>query len=376
VNAPRRILYVSSSAQVAGAENSLLQLLGALDRRGYAPVAALPGTGPLEAQLAALGVPVLHAPIPRLRRTIRPWKLAATGAREAAAVLRLRGEIRRRGIDLVHASGLSALAAGGPAAALAGVPCLWHLRDLRFPRWAARVIGRFADAMVAVSRAVAEAEARGAEVIHNAIDAEAFAARARPGALRAELDLTPDTPLALVVSQMVPWKGHVRFLRAMAEARRRCPGAVAAVAGSDLFGDHPGYEEGLRALADELGPAGSVRFLGQRDDVPTLMADADVLVVPSNAEPFGRVALEAMALGTPVAGLARGGLPEVVEDGVTGCLAPTGAPAVLGEMIARLLDDAKLRALMGVEARRTVAERFGVAEHAARVSAVYERLLR
>jgi len=375
MGAQPRILYVNATGQVAGAENSLLQLLAALDRRAYRPVVALPGPGPLADALEALHVPWLPAPACRLRRTWRPDVLAGMLARAMAANRLLTSQIRPRRIRLVHASGLSALAACGPAARRAGVPCVLHLRDLRFPRTAARLLGRLPSATIAVSRAVADAWGMPAQVVPNGIDADAFAARARPGALRQELGLAPGVPVVLVVSQMAPWKGHATFLRAFALARVAHPEAVAVVAGADLFGDNPGYAAGLRRLATELGLRESVRFLGQRADVPTLMADADLLVVPSDAEPFGRVALEAMAVGLPVMGHAAGGLPEVVEDGVTGRLAPPAGPDGLAHLMGELLADAATRARMGRAGRRVVRERFDIAGHAARVCALYDRLL-
>ena len=376
----KTIAYVSASARVAGAEESLLQLLAALDRGRWAPVVCLPGAGPLADRLDALDVPWFAAPVPRLRRTLNPLALAGMSARALRAAWTLRGEIKERGVDLVHAQGFSALAAAGPAARITGRPCLLHLRDLRYGRRVARLLCRFADRTIAISQAVADAAPVDCTVVPNGIDADAFEARARPGEFRRELGVGDDVPLVLVAAQIVPWKGHEFFLRAFARVRAERPDALACLAGQDMFGEHEGYLRRLRELCDQLGIAESVRWLGWRDDVPTLMADADVLAVPSQAEPFGRVALEAMAVGTPVVGRNLGGLPEVVEDGVTGFLARPDDAAEFAELseFAELEEFAQLilRALttgddLSAAARRRVREQFSIEQHARGVCDVY-----
>jgi len=379
-----RILHVSNVSRISGAENSLLQLLQGTDRREFEPLAALPGPGPLAQELAVLGVPAFYAPLVRPRRTLNPVRLASLAVRTAAAAFALAGETRRQGVCLIHAHTTAAFRAAGPAARMAGVPCVWHVRDIKRLSPLDRRLGRFAKAAIAVSNAVLKASGvsrcRGLDVrvVPNGIDADAFESRARRGMFRRELGLGPDDPLLLVAAQMVPWKGHRDFLRAVASVRRSYPRVVAAVAGDDLFGDHPGYVSELRRLAASLGLEPAVRFLGYRTDIPTLMADADLLVIPSDAEPFGRVALEAMAVGTPVVGRCAGGLPEVVEDGVTGRLArsvETGAAEAMAQLISDLLSDPEARAAMGKAGRARVRELFSLERHAAEVCAVYRHAL-
>jgi glycosyltransferase involved in cell wall biosynthesis len=379
-----RILHVSNVSRISGAENSLLQLLQGTDRREFEPLAALPGPGPLAEELARLAVPAFYAPLARPRRTLNPVRLASLAGRTAAASLVLARESRRHGVCLIHAHTTAAFRAAGPAARMAGVPCVWHVRDIRRLSSLDRRLGRFANAAIAVSEAVLKesglSQCRGLDlrVIPNGIDADAFESRARRGMFRQELGLGPEDPLLLVAAQMVPWKGHRDFLRAVASVRGRHHRTVAALAGDDLFGDYPRYVPELRRLAASLGLEQAVRFLGYRTDVPTLMADADILVIPSDAEPFGRVALEAMAVGTPVVGRWTGGLPEVIADGVTGRLARSleaDAAEALGQVISDLLSDPEARAAMGKAGRTRVRELFGLERHAAEVCAVYRHVL-
>jgi len=249
----------------------------------------------------------------------------------------------------------------------------------------ARAFSHLADAVIAVTHAVLNAAGIRtdwgllARVIPNGIDADAFAAAACRGRFRKELGLGPEDPLLVMAAQMVPWKGHRSFLQALALVRSRNPRAIGAVAGADLFGDHSSYPEELRKLARSLELETAVHFLGYRTDIPDLMADADLVIIPSNAEPFGRVALEAMAVGTPVVGRGTGGLPEVVEDGVTGRLTrppEADVPEELAELICGLLADRAGREAMGAAARARVRERFSLTRHVAEVCEVYRQVLR
>ena len=377
---PHRILYVSAADRIAGAENSLLQLLAGLDRDEFEPLVALPGPGPLQDALAELDVPAIHVPLFRPRRTYNPLRVLSMASRMATAAGRLVDVVAAEGVDLIHAQNTAAMVPVSRAARRVDVPCLWHLRDLGGWPGLVRLVAPSASAAVAVSHAVADRwlpylQGLDVRVVHNGIDADAFAARAQPGRFRAELGIASDAPLLAIAGQLVPWKGHGDFLYAVARVRDEFPAASAVIAGADLFGDHPRYVRGLHRLASKLGLGQAVRFLGYRDDMPDLMADADVLVVASDAEPFGRVALEAMAVGTPVVGYASGGLPEVVEDGRSGLLAEPGSPAALAARVDDLLRDPVRARAMGEAGRRRVRDLFSAGAHAEDVAAVYRQVL-
>jgi glycosyltransferase involved in cell wall biosynthesis len=139
---------------------------------------------------------------------------------------------------------------------------------------------------------------------------------------------------------------------------------------------HEGYADRLMRRAVDLGLGGRVHFLGNRDDVPEILAALDVLVhVPSAPEPFGRVVAEAMAVGKPVIAARAGGLPEIVEDEVTGLLVPPGDVAATAAALTRLLRDPALRARLGAAGRRQAEQRFDPGMHAERVMAAYREVL-
>jgi glycosyltransferase involved in cell wall biosynthesis len=130
--------------------------------------------------------------------------------------------------------------------------------------------------------------------------------------------------------------------------------------------------EVLEALAVELGIADRVVFTGRRDDVPAVTAALDVAVLPSYREALGLSVLEAMALSRPVVASEVGGIPEMIEDGITGLLVPPHDPAALAAAIVRLLRDHPLADTLGRAGHDLVHDRFCIERMVAAVEQIYD----
>jgi glycosyltransferase involved in cell wall biosynthesis len=137
--------------------------------------------------------------------------------------------------------------------------------------------------------------------------------------------------------------------------------------------DNRAYLQELHELASAARLAGRVRFLGERSDVPTIMSALDALLVPSHDEPFGRVVVEAMATGTPVVASASAGPAEIVEDGVSGLLAPADDLDAWAQAVERLVTDKRTYRQL-VDRGRVRSADFSISAHAEKVLAVYRRL--
>jgi len=355
----------------------MLALAARLDRSRFEPAVACP-PGELAQAVQNAGLAWLSIDLPRFKRTLNPlrlWRAAAQRRQAADALLHL---ARQGGFALIHSNSLSAqLCAPLPKA---GLPCVWHLRDLSTLFPVGSLLARRAAAVICISQAVAArvrrlVRPRALHVVHNGIDASAFAGRAAPLDLRADAGWPPDCFVAAMIAQIVPWKRHEDFIAALAHLNRRSQPVRAVIAGSDLFGDHPSLVARLQRMVQSLGLKDRVRFLGLRRDVPSILAACDAVVIPSLAEPFGRVAIEAMSLAKPVVGTRAGGLPEVVADGATGILVPPRAPVALADALARLYGQPELARRMGQKGAQRVREHFDIAAKTAEVQAIYDGLL-
>jgi len=141
-----------------------------------------------------------------------------------------------------------------------------------------------------------------------------------------------------------------------------------------MVGDGP--DAGMAAqMAQDLGVADRVRFVGVVDHIAPLLRAANLLLLPSQTESFGLVALEAMASGVPVVASDVGGLPEVVEHGVTGLLAPVGDVEKMAGYALRILSDCALYRALSEAARQRAVERFDYHDIVPQYEAVYEQVL-
>jgi glycosyltransferase involved in cell wall biosynthesis len=375
---PITVLYVNHVSQVSGAEESLLALMSRLDRAAFSPVLACP-PGELAERAAAIGVPVHPVPLRRLRRTWNPLPLAGYAAVWPYARWRLGRIARQCGAKLLHANSPTAyLYASGVAARL---PSVWHSRDLRPLPLPALAVCRCAERIIAVSEAVADFLSQEGLTrprvtrIYNGIDAAAWRARVTGQDPRPALGLDATARVVLMPAQFVPWKRHEDALRMMVPLLVHEPAARLVLAGSDAFGDHPKLEPVLRALAAGLGIGDKVVFAGARRDMPDLMATAEIVLAPSDGEPFGRVAIEAMCLAKPVVGTRAGGLPEVVRDGETGLLTAPCSPDSLATACARLMQNRGLARTLGEAGYSRVLARFDIDHVAQETQTLYEAAL-
>jgi glycosyltransferase involved in cell wall biosynthesis len=227
---------------------------------------------------------------------------------------------------------------------------------------------------VAVSKATAkEWEARCRtlrgrfRVIYTGVDIAAIQQAATPPVTRAALGIAEDAPILLVAARLHPMKGINYLLDAMPAILEKHPQTILLLAGDG------NERERLQTQADALGVTGHVRFLGWRDDVPRLLTLADTVVQPSvNLETFGYTLVEAMALGKPCVATAVGGMPEVVEDGVTGLIVPKRDVAALTRAIVELLDDPARARQFGQNGRKRVQDLFRLETMIQQTQALYQ----
>ena len=147
---------------------------------------------------------------------------------------------------------------------------------------------------------------------------------------------------------MQAWKGHLLHLHALAEIRKL--DWVCWFAGGAQRAEEDRYAEELRSTAERLGIADRVRFLGQRSDIPKLLAAADIFCQPNrDPEPFGIVFIEALWAGCPVITTAMGGALEIVDESC-GVLVEPGDAAGLARALARLIEAPDLRGRLGLAA--------------------------
>lgn len=359
---PRTVLLVSNHSEiVGGGEISLLVLLEGLDRARWRPVAVVPGEGPVAHHCRALGVPTYLVPLPGLRRP-------RIGGIQA--VLSLRRVIVETGASLVHANGSRAMLYAGVAGRLAKRPVLWHVRVSDRDPLLDPLLVVLARCIVVNSHAVAGrftgAAARRVRCVYNGVDLKRFSPRPPSRGLRDAAGLRGHGPVVVSAGRLVAYKGYDHLIEAARLLRMERPDVEWVIAGDGEL------RSALTERCQRHGLRGLVHFLGWRDDLPDLLSLADLFVSPALGEHFGRVLIEAMAMGKPVVATASGGVPEVVVDGETGLLVPPADPAALAEAVRALLEDPVRRRQLGEAGRARAEAKFSLAQHAEAIGAVYE----
>jgi glycosyltransferase involved in cell wall biosynthesis len=372
-----RILFLNETSLMSGGERCLLDLLVELDDEVEALVACPPG--PLADAVQALGVRVLPmAPMTGSLR-LHPWHTPRTLAALVVAAARVRRMDRVHGIDLVHANSLRAGLVAAGARVGGGPRFVAFLHDAIDGRRLARLTSRVirAEASMVFANSAYSASCFGLDrsdprlrIVYNPIDLASFdMALHNEAASRAQLGLAPDDLVLAIIAQITPWKGHQEALETLDALRVAHPRARLLLAGEPKFVaratryDNRRYEAVLRRYVEDRRLERNVVWLGERDDVPAILAAVDILLVPSWAEPFGRVVVEAMAMGCLVVATAVGGPAEVIADGVDGLLLAPGEPLLWARELARIVSDCESMRAMRASAPAAAA-RFGRAPFA------------
>lgn len=372
-----RILYIIGGGEFGGAEQHLLSLVKSLDPIAYRPHVAVFYDAEFAARVREIHVPVT---------VLGPGKsyLVLSGLTQVRHLLRTFRP------DLIHTHGVRANLVGRIANKLEGTPSrlittVHSILALDYPvawkRWLfgklEGVTRRYVDHFILVSHAM-EREFRQAgigsdriSVIHNAIELpEEKPVRSGHSPLREELGLPQDTVLVGTVARLHPVKGHVYLMQAIRELSQQYPDVhYVWVGGGEIRGE---LEEQVR----QAGLRGVIHFLGVRKDVPELLPQLDLFVLPSISEGLSVAILEAMAAGVPVVATAVGGSPEILADQVDGLLVPAKAPWALAQAISNALAHPERMRKMGRAGQEKVYREFSTERLLKQTTDVYKRICR
>ena len=363
-----RVVYMAHAFMVGGAEEMVLNLVRHLPDRFEPIVCCINQAGPIGEEIRKTGVPfhVFHLD-PGMRR---PWH-----------VLGIARHLRQLQPDIVHTFLLTASLYGRLGAILAGVPVIVgtevniYEHKQRHHAFAERLLMRGTDRVVVSAESVrdfyvqqVQADPARVDVIYNAVDWSQLQTTTTREALRASAGVPAGAPLAGIIARLTEQKAHRYLFEAMADTPGLATLHLLVVGDGELRDD-------LRGRADRLGLTGRVHFLGARRDLGDLLASIDVFVMPSLWEGLPLSMVLAMGAGLPVVATRVAGIPEVVQDGVTGFLVPPADVPALGSALARLVGDPDRRRTMGSAASAFVRPRFGVDGYVTAVTDLYDRLL-
>jgi glycosyltransferase involved in cell wall biosynthesis len=381
-----KILFYNHTGQVSGAERVLLLILSRLNRSRFEAVLLCPPVGQLQKDARALNVRCANVDQLNARFTWRIAALIRYFSSFVSTMGQVRARVREQRPELIHANSVRAGLVISAATLGLGIPIVWHVHDL-LPQHPLSTCIRLFTLLFPPVRVVVVANAAAERfkgkllrqfpkrvefaVIYNAVEGAKLNSRSTSVAIRKELRVRNNDRLIGIVGNLSPVKGQLELIRAFAKARKRIPNLALIVVGSALFNRGDGYQKQLSAEVRALGLDHCVRFLGQRNDVPAIMAALDLLVMNSRSEAFPLVALEGMAAGVPVLATAVGGLPELITHEKNGWLVQFGDEDKLVDGMVSLLDRCDLSAQLATHAREHVVRTFPVHRFMTRIEAIY-----
>lgn len=406
---PLRLLYVSPSGALGGAERVLLDTLHAA--RVAFPTAKLTlflmADGPLAALAREWNVDVITMPMPSQlaaagdgdRRSLR-WIRSAIHLLTTAPPLwnyvrRLRQVIAELCPDLIHSNGIKSHLLCALASSQRQ-PIIWHLHDYYGARRLSKYLMRFAvrrmSCGLAISHSVADdfrrsVSQRGLAYFPNAVDTERFTP-ASPNDELHWLDRSagvPPSPPPVVrvglVATYATWKGHRLFLESIAQLKRLQHQQKVRyfIVGGPIYQTQNSQitREELKQFAKELGIESDVFYLPFQLDMPRVYQALDIVVHASTQpEPFGLTIIEAMASGKAVISTATGGAAELFEHGIEAIALPRCDAAALAQALEEVIADHTLRKSLGEKARQAACSRFDRRQVPSRLQHVYSQLLK
>jgi len=369
----KNILYVSPFPHIGGGEISLLIILKNLDKKRFKVSLICYAEGLFVEKAKKLGIEVVIFKRDSLFSNFSIlWKLFRY--------------IKKNNIHIMHVNCLDIRA--GIAAWLARVPFIGHLRVV-FPfTWRDRLFVQLSRKVIAVSNAVVNAFCKESSgymskfvVIPNAIE---IPGDITPARLKEEFRLSSDTKLVGAVGRIDTFKGYEYFIESANIIKKEVPNVAFFIIGGVTHEEAEMYLNNLKRSVSKLGLSDSFFFTDFREDILSVIAALDILVVPSIeirkaggrvTEGFGRVAIEGMAAEVPVVASNVGGLPEIVEDNISGMLVPPGNPNAIAEAVLAIFTDETKAKALGEAGRRTILERFSLKKVIKEIEGVYERIL-
>jgi glycosyltransferase involved in cell wall biosynthesis len=367
-----KLLTMLTSFQVGGTERQVANVALGLDATGFElHLACLRNIGELKQELEVL-------PIPRPVFDIG----SLYSFRTFSEAIRLARYIRKHAIQVVHTYGLYPNIFAVPVARLSGaqivIASIRDCGDILKPwqRWLQRLTCRLADCVLVNAEAIREVLIRQGYrpsqivVIRNGIAQPKTMRHEINCSVREELGLAPSAPLIMMFSRLNHMKGVEYFLDAASMVALRFPEAHFLIVGDGAIKDE------LQHRAAYLGLTGKIAFTGFRTDVPRLLSEVSLSVLPSLSEGLSNTLLESMAAGVPVVATRVGGNPEIIEDGLSGLLVPPRDSAMLADAMLTILKNPVLASKLGKEGKRRVTDVFSMERSVRAIECLYQRLAR
>lgn len=365
-----KILFLEQFSEIGGGQTVLLSILESLDRNKYIPIVALPKDGPLSKKLRQMNIDYFIYPLGEYslgRKNV--FEIISYFINSIRSIFVINRQIKRQNIKVIYANATRTFFPGTISAKLNKIPIVWHLhliiRDLE--KWILLSLLKCfkINRIIAVSDIAGKSliKSKRYEIIYNAVDMQKFSPLIEGKKVRRELNIDSKVPVIGFIGNLVKLKGIEHFISASKLVVNEFPLAKFLIVGDTLAQNKSNikYKKDLLNYVSDLRLEEKIVFAGKRNDIPSVLAALDMLVVPSiQPETFSMVLLEAMAAGRTVIAANHGGPSEIIENNKNGVLYPPRDDQALAYAILDLLKNSKKSSEIGKFARTTVESKFSI----------------
>lgn len=354
-----------------GAEKGLLSLLKGLDKSKINPIVVLPRDGIFNEELQKYDITTYIVNCPWwVRGNYNLFALIWSVCKECTALLKLRTIVLKEDIQIIYTNSVVTFS-GAIISFFHKIPHVWHIKEILpenpdlksiLPlKYLFRFISYCSTHIISISNAAAQQFSplnisRKMTVIYEGFDFCDLPERDSTPSIR---EISEKDWVITVVGSLQRRKAPDDAIRAVKIAIQKIPTLKLLLVGKG----ERAYIKYLRKLIIELGLVNKAILIGHRNDVYQILLKSKLSLMPSLDEPFGKVVLEAMAMGKPVIGVNSGGVKEIIQHGVTGFLVPPGSPEKIAENIIRLFENPDLLNKLGTNAKSYIKDNFAMQKY-------------
>ncbi|WNB92503.1 glycosyltransferase family 4 protein [Bacillus sp. NEB1478] len=333
----KRIVFIDHAKEMGGAEHSLYYLIKYLDYERFIPILISPTNSELSKKIINdiknfKEVKIIHIEQDSIKKL--PLFLVD--------IIKICKIIKGLKIDIVHVNTYRSAIYGLISAKITRVKSIWHVRDFYKSRMFKTFFYFLSDKVITISKAVEKQfpHTGKCQTIFNAIDFSVFNFELTSSNLRKELNIDEKTVLIGMIGRLNRWKGFHHMIEAIPIIKKYIDDFRLIIVGDEILTGEKGYLNELHYRVNQLKISENVYFLGQRKDIPNIMKSLDVVVNYSKNEPFGRVIIESLAMGTSVVVANSGGAPEIIINSPKcGLIAECSNPSSLAIAIVNVLQN-------------------------------------
>jgi glycosyltransferase involved in cell wall biosynthesis len=368
---------------VGGVDSVLLQLVEGLDKSRYKPHVMLPAPSPYVEKYEAAGAKVLFGALAVFGKPTSLMYYFKNLVKLVISIFVIRKYVKEFAIDLIHSHKME-LIGGNIVGKWLQIPTIQTVHELpRRPLFAYKFVGYlnhiFNDKVIVLcerSKIMFEwGKKKSGKIrkIYNGIQINSSIRRGEDNSLRKELSLEEKDKLVISVARLSPMKGIEYLIEAAAQVKMADPSIKFVIVGDVAFDSDQPYKESLHEKVRMRNLSDTVFFIGLRRDVPQLLEQSDLFVLPSVYDIFPTVILEAMCAGLPIIATDVGGIPEMVRS-ESGLIVPPQDANALARAIKEIFQ--MNYRLMGIKGRDIVLDEFTREQYVLKTTNIYEELLR